>query len=64
MAKKDYTGLASEIINGVGGEENVDKVIHCVTRLRFYLKDKDKADTQAIQSLDGVAGSVYNESLG
>lgn len=64
MAKKDYTGLASEIINGVGGEENVDKVIHCVTRLRFYLKDKDKADTQAIQSLDGIAGSVYNESLG
>lgn len=64
MAKKDYTDLATKIIAGVGGASNVEKVIHCVTRLRFYLKDKDQADTAAIQSLDGVAGAVYNEGLG
>ncbi|GAK30424.1 beta-glucoside-specific phosphotransferase system enzyme IIA component [Weissella oryzae SG25] len=64
MAKKDYTDLATKIIAGVGGASNVEKVIHCVTRLRFYLKDKNQADTAAIQSLDGVAGAVYNEGLG
>ncbi|MDR3240767.1 MAG: PTS transporter subunit EIIC [Lactobacillaceae bacterium] len=64
MAKRDYATLASGIIDGVGGEENVDHVIHCVTRLRFYLKDKDKANTEQIKHLNGVAGAVYNESLG
>ena len=36
---KDYSALASEIIAGVGGAENINKVIHSISRLRFYLKD-------------------------
>lgn len=64
MAKKDYAELVSEIIENVGGEENVDNAIHCVTRLRFYLKDPEKAQTDKIAALDGVAGAVYNEQLG
>ncbi len=42
---ENYSQLATEIIANVGGAENVTKVIHCITRLRFTLKDKDKADT-------------------
>jgi len=64
MAKKDYSDLVAKIIGNVGGKDNVDNAIHCVTRLRFYLKDPSKADTEKIESLDGVAGAVYNEQLG
>lgn len=59
----NYSQLATEIIANVGGAENVTKVIHCITRLRFTLKDKDKADTAAIEALPGVAGAVYNSNL-
>jgi PTS system beta-glucosides-specific IIC component len=64
MAKQDYDNLAKDIIAQVGGPENVNKVIHCITRLRFYLNDETKANTEAISELDGVAGAVYNEQLG
>ncbi|MCI2140163.1 MAG: PTS glucose/sucrose transporter subunit IIB, partial [Lactococcus lactis] len=59
----NYSQLATDIIANVGGAENVTKVIHCITRLRFTLKDKDKADTAAIEALPGVAGAVYNSNL-
>ncbi|EEJ41981.1 PTS transporter subunit EIIB [Leuconostoc mesenteroides] len=45
MAKEDYEGMAQDIIKNVGGKDNVDKVIHCITRLRFYLNDETKANT-------------------
>ncbi len=64
MAQKDYSKLADDIIENVGGKENVNTVIHCITRLRFYLNDEKKANTEKISSLDGVAGAVYNEALG
>ena len=59
----NYSQLATDIIANVGGAENVTKVIHCITRLRFTLKDKDRADTAAIEALPGVAGAVYNSNL-
>nr|WP_253860565.1 PTS transporter subunit EIIB [Pediococcus damnosus] len=37
MAKKDYTKLASDIIENIGGKENVKSLIHCITRLRDYV---------------------------
>ena len=61
---KDYQPLARDIVTAVGGPENVDKVIHCITRLRFYLKDETKADSETIREMPGVAGAVYNEQLG
>ncbi|HBC90970.1 MAG TPA: PTS beta-glucoside transporter subunit IIABC, partial [Lactococcus sp.] len=60
----DYKKLAADIIEAVGGEENITKAIHCITRLRFYLVDKDKADSEKIEAMDGVAGVVYNANLG
>ena len=61
---RKYSQLASEIIAGVGGQQNVDSVIHCITRLRFYLKDHNVANDQAVEQLDGVAGVNYSDSLG
>lgn len=54
MAKKDYAPLARIIIQYVGGKENVIDVHHCVTRLRFRLKDEDKANTEMLSQADGV----------
>ncbi|RRK10546.1 PTS beta-glucoside transporter subunit IIABC [Lactiplantibacillus garii] len=49
-----YDQLAHDIIQGVGGAVNVNNLIHCITRLRFYLKDEAKAQTAKIENLDGV----------
>ncbi|WP_415651933.1 PTS transporter subunit EIIC [Schleiferilactobacillus harbinensis] len=55
MADKDYTDLATDIIKDIGGKQNVDSLIHCITRLRFYLKkDPSDEETAKIKALDGV----------
>lgn len=54
MAKKDYSELADTIIENVGGPENINSLIHCITRLRFYLKDETKANTDVLKTTDGV----------
>lgn len=55
--------LAQAIIAMVGGTNNIKHVIHCVTRLRFYLKDPSQAQQTELEALEGVAGDVYNEGL-
>ncbi|MCF1675831.1 beta-glucoside-specific PTS transporter subunit IIABC [Tetragenococcus halophilus] len=54
MSKDNYDELARDIIDHVGGEENVTGLRHCVTRLRFNLKDENKADTDYLKNRDGV----------
>ena len=49
--KKDYADLAKKILQYVGGKDNITFVMHCATRLRFTLKDIDKADTKSIKEL-------------
>lgn len=56
--KEDYHTLAATIIKLVGGKENITNVIHCVTRLRFYLKDDTKANEEELTHLKGVLGVV------
>lgn len=51
---KNYEELASFIIKNVGGKENVVSLTHCVTRLRFILKDEKKANEQALQNNSGI----------
>ena len=59
MAEKlDYGKLADDIVRLVGGQENVQTMSHCMTRLRFVLKDEGKADAEAIKKLGGVLGVV------
>lgn len=61
MAKQlDYKQIASDIVNLVGGTENVQSLAHCMTRLRFVLKDVKKADDEAIKQVDGVLGVSYS----
>lgn len=56
--KKDYSILATSIIQLIGGKENIENVIHCVTRLRFYLKDDTKPNEEELNELKGVLGVV------
>ncbi|MGM0213782.1 beta-glucoside-specific PTS transporter subunit IIABC [Enterococcus sp. AZ109] len=53
-----YEKLAKEIIQLVGGKENVKNLIHCQTRLRFDLADTTKAAKEQLGQLDGVAGVI------
>ncbi len=48
---------AQQIVQSVGGVDNVSSVYHCVTRLRFELKDNSKADQAALKKLDMVMGT-------
>ncbi|GAA0370269.1 hypothetical protein GCM10008932_22250 [Alkalibacterium iburiense] len=54
--KGEYRLLAEQIIERVGGEDNISNVIHCVTRLRFYLKDESVPNDKEIETLKGVLG--------
>ncbi len=56
----DPKKLAEAIVHSVGGKENIKSVMHCATRLRFQLKDNSIADTEKIQSLDGVMSVVVS----
>lgn len=56
----DYTNLATNIIQNVGGKTNINDVWHCATRLRFKLADESKANTNKIESLDGVITVVQS----
>lgn len=49
-----YEKLAKDIIANVGGKENVISLTHCVTRLRFQLKDESIANTEVLKNMDGV----------
>ncbi|MBW4082629.1 beta-glucoside-specific PTS transporter subunit IIABC [Paenibacillus sp. S150] len=65
----DKHTLAKDIIRNVGGIENIGHLEHCVTRLRFTLKDDSAAQTETIKNLDGVmtvvqSGGQYQVVIG
>ena len=55
---KDYAALGERILEGVGGEQNVSKLFHCATRLRFKLNDSSKLDTAALKAIPEALGTV------
>lgn len=59
MASK-YDGLARIIIQNVGGKSNITSLTHCVTRLRFKLKDESKANTEILKDTDGVVTVIQS----
>lgn len=64
-----FEATAADIISGIGGPDNVRSVLHCITRVRFYLKDESLADDEAVADLDGVidvakAGGQYQVVIG
>jgi len=62
MASKtnSYEELANQIIDLIGGKENVTFFTHCVTRLRFTFKDKDVVDLEAVKKLPGAVGAQWS----
>ncbi len=54
----DVQSMAKNILARVGGEKNVLSLVHCATRLRFKLKDRSKADREALENTDGVVTVV------
>ncbi|MED4074066.1 beta-glucoside-specific PTS transporter subunit IIABC [Priestia endophytica] len=50
----DNKQLGNKIIELVGGEENVNSLVHCATRLRFKLKDQNKANKKALEEIPDV----------
>jgi beta-glucoside PTS system EIICBA component len=54
----NYKQLAKDILQNVGGMENVSGLTHCATRLRFNLKDSSKAQTEQIKKIKGVMGVI------
>lgn len=66
---KKYQELAKEIVKQVGGKDNVVSLTHCITRLRFKLKDESIANDDIIKGLDGVvtvmkSGGQYQVVIG
>lgn len=52
--------IAEEILVAVGGQENVESVAHCATRLRFMVKDIDQVDQAKVENVEKVKGAFYN----
>lgn len=55
-----YKELNEAILKNIGGRENINGLTHCITRLRFKLKDETKADTEAIKQIPGVVTVVQS----
>lgn len=53
-----YESMIKEIVELVGGEDNIASAYHCVTRLRFKLKDSSKADMDALAKVQGAMGAL------
>ncbi len=58
--KKNYEELSTKIIEHIGSRENVTRAYHCVTRLRFNIKDKDLVSIDKLKGLDGVIGAQWS----
>lgn len=64
-----YENLAKDIVKNVGGKENVSSLTHCITRLRFKLKDESKANDEVLKNMSGVvtvmkSGGQYQVVIG
>lgn len=51
--------VAKEILEHIGGKENIKSIEHCATRLRIILNDKEKIDEKAVENIDGVKGQFF-----
>lgn len=56
--KINYDKLAKNIIEHVGGKENINGLRHCITRVRFRLQDESKADDEILKNMEGVISVV------
>ena len=59
---KNYAALAQQIVAAIGGVDNVAAVTHCMTRLRFVVKDDEQVDSSTLKGLAGVLGVVLSDN--
>ena len=59
----DYSVTAKQILEHIGGEKNVASVTHCMTRLRFVLKDESGIDDGKVKAIPGVVGVMRKISV-
>lgn len=57
--KKDYSKLAGKILELIGGKENITQSTHCITRLRFNVRDKESVRLNELQDLKGTMGAQW-----
>ena len=58
MAK--YTELCNQVLEQIGGKENVRSALHCMTRLRLNLADNSKVNMDALKGIQGVLGAQFS----
>ena len=59
---KNYAALARSVVTALGGVENITAVTHCMTRLRFVIKDDSQVDSATLKTLSGVLGVVRSDN--
>lgn len=64
MKEEIIANTSNQIIDKVGGSENITEFFHCITRLRFYFKDKSRVNVEELLKLKGVMGAQFvNDQL-
>ncbi|MFK4967801.1 glucose PTS transporter subunit IIA [Lactococcus garvieae] len=63
MAEDKVTRIARQIYEEIGGPENVQSLVHCMTRVRLSMIDETKVDLEKLKAIDGVMGVVEGETL-
>lgn len=59
---KNYAALARSVIAALGGVDNISAVTHCMTRLRFVIKDDALIDSPTLKTISGVLGVVRSDN--
>lgn len=59
---KNYAEVSHAIVDALGGLNNIEAVTHCMTRLRFVVKDPSLINSPTLKSIDGVMGVVHNDT--
>ena len=61
---KNYNKMAIDIVREIGGEENVKSLAHCMTRLRFIVKDEKKVNLEALKKAEGRTAVREHSGIG
>lgn len=56
----DYRDIARQVVDAVGGKDNIASFAHCATRLRIMVHDKNRINQSTIESIDKVKGAFFN----
>lgn len=63
MTESKEVRLAHDIYAHIGGKENVEKIIHCMTRVRISIKDYSQVDVASLKAVEGGLGVIEDDTL-